>query len=180
MKMIVKFVIITIAILLLLSILVFVCNQTNIEDNRKEKWIYDYMENAVTYVIVIPKRKEYIDDVMKKIGIDYIRFDAVMKDTIDREELANEGIIKVNSKIDKHQNHGRIACHLSHINVLKQFLNGNKEVCFIFEDDIALPENVTEVKQKVINVIQNLPKDWQMFNFGKCWDQCNNMSLLYN
>jgi len=148
------------------------------KDKEKEEWVYDYMDNAVVYAIVIPKRKEYIDDVMKKIGIDYIPFNAVLKDAIDRDELISEGIIKKESKINKQENHGRIACHLSHIGVLKEFLKSDKDVCFVFEDDIALPNNVEDIKQKVINIIKNIPADWQMFNFGKCWDRCNNMEYI--
>lgn len=150
----------------------------NRKKEEKEGWVYDYMENAVVYAIVIPKRKAYIDDVMKKIGIDYIPFDAVLKDTINRDELRSEGIIKKDSKIDRPENHGRIACHLSHIGVLREFLKGDKDVCFVFEDDIALPNNVDDIKQKIINILKHMPSDWQMFNFGKCWDRCNNMEFI--
>ena len=41
----------------------------------------------VIYVITLPKRKEYIKDIMKKLKIECKIFDAILKDKLDKKKL---------------------------------------------------------------------------------------------
>ena len=141
--------------------------------NVKKNWIDDLFDQ--TYVITIPKRKKYINKIMNIMKINPIIFKAVEKDKLDRKKLIEENIIEKDSILVN----GKIACHLSHVEVLKSFLKNSKSrTCFIFEDDIKLPDNLTSRINKIKKIIKSIPSNWDLINFGKCWDICSNTDII--
>ena len=104
---------------------------------------------------------------------------AFNKNNIDRNHLINTNFISN----DYNQNNGRIACHYSHIMVLKYFLKSNKKNCIIFEDDIKKIDFDT-FKSKHQNILieslNKLPKDYDILYFGRCWDDCKKQNYLTN
>ena len=99
-------------------------------------------------------------------------FEAVKKDKLKLEELKRDGIITKDCNL----NNGRIACHLSHLSVMDEFLNDpNSERMLIFEDDLLDNggTDLANVQSTIKNVMNNIPDDWDLIYFGKCWDLCN-------
>ena len=141
--------------------------------NVKKNWIDNLFDE--TYVITIPKRKNYVNKIMKTMKIKPVVFKAFEQDKLDRNQLIEKNIIEKDSKIAN----GRIACHLSHVEVLKSFLNNSKsKTCFIFEDDVKLPDNLTTRINKIKKIMKAIPSDWDLINFGRCWDICSNTEII--
>ena len=72
-----------------------------------------------------------------------------------------------------HVNDGELACTISHMSALSNFLNSSKDSVLIFEDDIKQEGNAS-VPSKFTTTMQNVPEDWEFINFGRCWDECEN------
>ena len=147
--------------------------------SKKEKysWIHEYFDDVI--IITLPKRKEKMKSIMNSLKIAPIYFDAILKDNLNKNELIKSNIITNDSDL----NIGRIACHLSHITVLKKFLEATSETCFIFEDDLYKPDNLSELKTQFNQInfyIKNnkLLNDWDIINFGRCWDNCDNQQII--
>ena len=74
---------------------------------------------------------------------------------------------------------GKIACHYSHIAVLKKFYNSNYKNCFIFEDDLKeLDLDEKEYNKRIKNVMTNIPSTYDLIYFGRCWDKCHKQIYL--
>lgn len=123
------------------------------------------------YCIAIPKRFNYIN----KILFDYFQFPKskvtfikpFLKDKLDREELSKKGIISEYCTL----NMGEIACYLSHIRVLKQFLRSKEDYVIVFEDDLE-KNNKEFVHEKINNIIQTVPKNFDIIYLGRYNDLC--------
>lgn len=123
------------------------------------------------YCIAIPKRLEYI----KKTLFDYFQFPKTkvtfikpyLKDKLDKEELIKKGIVDKNCTL----NLGQIACYLSHTKVLKQFLKSKEEQVIVFEDDLKRKDK-NIVHDKINNIIQIVPKDFDIIYLGRYYDWC--------
>jgi len=154
-------------IFLFLIIIIYIL--INKRENFTSKSIlHNYFDSI--YVITLPKRRQYIENIMLKMQIFPTYFNAINKDLIDRNKLINEGFIHKNYK----NSNGRIACHNSHINVLKQFLKTKNNSCFIFEDDIkGLDMSKTSFNEIVSESIKQLPTSYDIIYFGRCWDTCS-------
>lgn len=142
-------------------------------DNIEKEWL-DNMFDKV-YIITIPKRRNHVNMITRTMKIDPIIFNAVNKNNLDKPALIEEGKLSAMCIL----NSGRIACHMSHISVIEDFLKDEKaKTCFIFEDDIELPSDVLEVKNLIEKCYESLPEDWDIINFGKCWDDCNSSVVI--
>jgi|SRR6476620_763145 len=118
-------------------------------------------------VITLQKRKQYITSTLKKMNINITTlFDAIIGSTLNRTELIKNGILDKDCKL----NDNVVACALSHYNLIKKFYNGNSKNLFVFEDDIEYSSNYL---MKLNNI--DLPKDYDLINFGHCWNTCYNM-----
>ena len=162
-------------ILILVIIIFYIIRLKYKQDFKKESYsnnntnqLHHYFSQI--YVIVIPDRKEYIKAVMKQIKINPIIFDAILKKDINKQQLLESKFLHPKNTV----NNGRIACHLSHMTVLEKFLETDKNNCFIFEDDLQMPVISLEEMNKYINhVMLNIPKDYDIIYFGRCWDYCH-------
>ena len=63
--------------------------------------------------------------------------------------------------------------------LLKNFVNSNDNTIFIFEDDISSKVK-KNYKQIIENAMSNIPNDWDIVYFGRCWDNCNEMKKITN
>lgn len=124
------------------------------------------------YCIAIPKRKAYMENTLYK----YFQFPKskvtfikpILKDKLDRNDLITNKIITKKCKL----NMGEIACYLSHIKTLKQFLASNNKYCLIFEDDIEAKNRKTTIK-KMNTILNNVPKNFNILYLGRCYDLCH-------
>ena len=141
----------------------------------KYNWIYDHFDKC--YIIYLDKRKESIEKLFKYLNIEPTMFSAIHKDIIQRDVLIQNNLINEDSSL----NMGRIACHLSHLYVLQEFLKNDKlQTCIIFEDDLAIPKNLNRLVKRFNKAMKDLPKDWDIINFGGCWDTCNTRTRITN
>lgn len=140
--------------------------------------IYNYQESLTSknfsflneyfsqvYVITLPQRKEYIQQIMEAIKVDCIYFPAILKQKINREHLISLGLISPQNLL----NNAQIACHLSHITILKKFLKSSARNCLIFEDDISMPQ-VNKIN--LPEMLSLIPSDYDIIYLGRCWDSC--------
>jgi len=147
------------------------------------KYLYQYKKNILhnyfddIYIITLPQRKEYIKTIMDDLKINPIYFEAIDKNRIDYNKLLNNNFIL--KDYYKPTNHGRIACHYSHMKILETFLKTDKKSCFIFEDDIS-PINIEykDYNNIIKNSLDNLPSDWDIIKLGRCWDNCTKMDKI--
>jgi GR25 family glycosyltransferase involved in LPS biosynthesis len=147
-------------------------NYYNIESKNALNRHFD-----IVYIITLPKRREYIKNIMEKLNIDYEIFDAKLKDKLDKKKLKKHNFIAKNYK----GNDGRIACHLSHMSVMNKFINSNYNNCFIFEDDLKEPEiTLDEMNHIVDNAMMNVPFSYDLIYFGRCWDKCDKQINVKN
>ena len=125
------------------------------------------------YVITLPQRKTYIQNIMRKINLNCFYYPAFLKKNINKQELIKSGFLSPQFKI----NEGQIACHLSHILVLKKFLKSNFRNCLIFEDDLKIPQ----VSSSLLDVTMSMiPRNYDIIYLGRCWDSCKKTTHLNN
>ena len=120
------------------------------------------------YVITLPNRQEYIQDVMEQMSIEYIFHPATLKDNIHEGELINNGFLSQDHQL----NLGQIACHVSHIKVLNKFLMSPFKNCLIFEDDISISNDIKFKQDDLYKILNSIPSDYDLIYLGRCWDNC--------
>jgi GR25 family glycosyltransferase involved in LPS biosynthesis len=142
-------------------------------ENVNDSWLNDLFDGGV-YVITMESRKEHITKTMKEMKVKAEIFDAIDSKILDRAELISMGKITPFCNL----NTPRIACHLSHHAVLNKFLSTTAQSCFIFEDDVGVPRDLVDTSKKMQYIMANIPPDWDVINFGRCWDNCAEAKLI--
>lgn len=132
-------------------------------------------ENTGMYVLYVPKREQYIKDVMKKMKLNPEFVQGPDKNKLDLEQLKKDKIIETNIKLSR----GEIACYLGHLNILKKFVESDYKYALIFEDDVKLPDNVDETYEKIKYSINNVPKNTDFLYLGFYREQCDKL-IKYN
>lgn len=159
-------------ILIILSILGYIINNTM----RKEKhtqyneynWLYNYFDKI--YTITLPERINNVLHFSEILNFKPQIFQAILKKNLNKQDLINNGVVSKSCGLTM----GEIACYLSHLAVLEKFLNDeNAKTCLIFEDDVQIPKNVEQIKKKINHAMKTIPDDWDMINFGRGWDNCS-------
>ena len=129
----------------------------------KDNWLYDYFDEI--NVIYIPKRLDYCQKIFKKLLVNPKFVAGILKDTITpTKELSN----------------GKIACYLSHVNILKNFLKSKNNTCLIFEDDIKPNNSIHNMDIILKDVFSNIPEDWDVLYLGRCLDSCAKDNKISN
>ena len=98
-----------------------------------------------------PDRLESFDAQAKMHGIEYTRFPAVTTDSTKRGARTK-------------------ACRESHRKVIKSALDEEVKRLFVFEDDAQFVEDFNE---RLENLYNKLPEDWDMFYLGAWHFHCN-------
>ena len=146
----------------------------------KEKGIEKYegnsnFENTGMYLLYVPKREQYIKDVMKKMKLNPEFVQGPDKNKLDLEQLKKDKIIEKNTKLSK----GEIACYLGHLKILKKFVESDYKYALIFEDDVKLPNNIDETYEKIKYSINNIPENTNLLYLGFYWEVCKKI-IKYN
>lgn len=159
--------------IIILNFFVLILNNKN---SLIENFTFHNVHQTQSYVLYIPKREEYIKNVMNKIGLTPQYILGPPKAEVDREQLYKDGIMsKSYYDRNKKEEKGEVAVYLGHISILKEFLKSDKKYALIFEDDIFLPKKENEQKEmgtKINHLINNLPHDAEMVYFGYCFEDC--------
>jgi GR25 family glycosyltransferase involved in LPS biosynthesis len=109
-------------------------------DNLSEKPWHEYVD--IIYYINLDHRTdrntEFLEEMkrMKVPSSKIVRFSAVNK--------CNE------------RGRGHIGCSLSHLNVVKMFIESNLDTCIIFEDDFKFTQELFDINKMFQNVFNNL------------------------
>ena len=127
------------------------------------------------YVITLPKRVEYVKETFKKMRITYTHFNAIVVTQDTKRKLLETGRLARHNNL---KNLGELGCSLSHLTIIenfyKQTTKENSSV-FIFEDDIVLD---TDYMKKLKTVMDNIPSDWDIINFSRCWADCGKDNMV--
>lgn len=167
--------IIVIIVIIVLVLFLFFLNKSENFSNFDIHPLNKYFDSV--NVVTVPKRKKRIVNIMKNFGINVNIINATLVKDINYEELVENNF--VSSKYLSDKNKGRVACHYSQIKLLQKFVNSNDNTIFIFEDDIS--SNVTNNYKNIIDdTMKNIPNDWDIVFFGRCWDNCNKMDYIQN
>jgi GR25 family glycosyltransferase involved in LPS biosynthesis len=135
---------------------------------------------------------------MKQLKIKCIFVPAVMRDTLPTlSELLKKKIISkyllINNKklkIDKYpfldlnkwelenkeevsKLKGVIGLQLSYLKIFEDFIKCDDSHCFIFEDDILLPDDPKIINKRLKSIFTKELKEWDYLNLGRCYDKCN-------
>lgn len=97
----------------------------------------------------------------------------VLRDSLDYQTLIDDGIITSFLGIPYPSSKGflgKVACSLSHAKVLKQFLDSEKEIALIFEDDNRIPNDPKATRKKIELLMQD--KSWDFLNLSPCFCEC--------
>lgn len=123
--------------------------------------------NINIYVLYIPKRINYIKEIVKKKNLNPIYIQGPLKDNYQINEFIKHGILKKNTSL----NIGRICCHLGHLKILYNFLKTDKNHAIIMEDDIQI--NNSDFNKKINNIVENIPNDADLIYFTYCYENIN-------
>lgn len=134
-----------------------------------------------TRCIALPSRRDHAESVLRSVGIPYEIVDPVLKDQLDLNELRTKGFLSNQSKLNK----GRIACHMSHLKTLHEFLLSPEEnrFCTVFEDDIMTFYSQKEIFQVTNELFKDLQQNritWDVVYLSKCWENCERTNKIGN
>ena len=162
-----------ISLLITICFLLFIVSMgVTVYNNDSKK--YNKFTKIPMYCIYIPKREDSIKKVFKKLNLDVTFMKGIDKNTIDIDNL-----VKMNKIIPwGKENIGRIACHYSHLMVIKEFLKSGDERCIIFEDDLYCNYSKKKVSDILTKIFNNLPEDCDILYLGYCWEICKHMTKV--
>ena len=136
------------------------------ESNPKD-WLQKLFDDR--QIITIPERYEHVLSFCYSFNIKPTIYNAILKKDLSYNNVYN---LKI----------GEIACALSQEAVLKQFVNnGSRHLLMLEDDNMALTHsfysdiglNLINVRDFIKNAVFNLPSDWDVLYFGRCWDDCD-------
>lgn len=111
-----------------------------------------------TYLINLdrtPDRLSIMKNELAKCEMEFVRVRAVDSRNLDTSKF----IIKNHYK--REISLGEIGCYMSHVKVMKQFLNSDNEFAVILEDDIKLQNDFKQIVEKVMDGYTLLPEKHQ-------------------
>ena len=132
-------------------------------------FITDYFKDNVWY-INLDKRKDRNNNVINQFNRLNIRARKFSAIDAENNEIVNMEFNKKNTKLSKRE----IACTLSHRYIWKYIVQNKIPWTLIFEDDIYIPEEITQ-KQFGEGMIESLcgKRNPQIIFFGACLDKNN-------
>lgn len=131
--------------------------------------------------IALPSRRDHAESVLRSVGIPYEIMEPVLKDQLNVDELKAQGFLSENSPLNK----GRIACHMSHLKTLKEFLLSSEEhrFCTVFEDDIMTFYSQREIFYITNGLFDDMQRNgiqWDVVYLSKCWENCERTRKIGN
>ena len=129
------------------------------KEPEPEKKRFSLGDNVKTYVINLEERKDRLNAFKKNSDIEYTRFNA-----IDGQKLKpNEQLQKIFEGNDYNMRVGLVGVAMSHIKLLIELINSDKEMFLIFEDDITFGHKFEE---QLKHVIKNAQSGWERIYLG--------------
>jgi len=141
---------------------------------QQENWIYDFVDKA--YIIALPQRRKSVLKILDDIGIKPNVHPAYLEKYIDKRKLLDEGFILPGTTVTN----ARISCHYSHMQVLQTFVSSGAKTCVIFEDDLKVNFDQSEIQKYFTDMWADLPEDWDIISIGKCYDLCSPSNVTSN
>ena len=135
------------------------------------------------YCICLPKRKKHTTKFFETIQMTPTYTPVMTIDELEQQginKLRRKGIIddtyykKLELVGDKELRkwYGKIACSLSHMNAMRQFVQDKEDIGLIFEDDNHTPDktNVSTIHKRLEAIIHELDKSgsWYFCNLSPC------------
>lgn len=121
-------------------------------------------------VITLMRKKERVENVINEMAraiIDFEYFEA-----IDGKSYSDDAFLKLmlEHNIFEHNkaSKGPLSCTLSHILLLKEFLDSDHEYLTVFEDDIYFPPIFMD---KIDQIIKQLPDQFDKIYLGHCGER---------
>ena len=136
------------------------------------------------YCICLPERKQHAELFFTTVDITpiYSNIETIPHVKQNIVNLKSNNIIEDNYEIKNESYYGKIACSISHINALKLFLESDKNIGLIFEDDNHIPnkEDVDSIKNNIREILDELStiKDWYFCNLSPCMSNKYNINQL--
>ena len=156
-------------------IVLLICYRSIIFNRTTESFNNIKNTQLLSYVITLPNRKEYIQQIMPGFHLEPIIFPAILKKNLARINLIENKFLNPDSKL----NMGQIACHYSHIQALKSFLKTPQPWALIFEDDIeAAKQDKGYYKTRIENILRGVPPNFDLIYLGRCYDKCQYDQLI--
>lgn len=146
--------------------------------NKSDKKLNDTIHRV--YSIVLPERLQHIKTFLQKSGIHNASLlKAFPKSKIPKNnkdlgngQLVNNNYLNKKDANNKYINTGRVACHISHMMILRDFVyetSDDVKTALILEDDIKIPEkNITKDIDEFIHKTKDL--EWDALFLGFCWE----------
>jgi glycosyl transferase, family 25 len=100
--------------------------------------------NFSTFLINLDRateRMQQMDDQLQQLNIPYTRISGILGDLLE-DPIKEFDEIGYQIRTGKHKNKREIGCYLSHIKVLKAFLETDHSHALILEDDARLPDDI--------------------------------------
>ena len=138
-------------------------------------YCYFYTNDTLSipmYCIYIPKREQSIKNFFTNKNLNVTFVQGYDKLGVDIKELHKHKLILP----WPYMNEGRVACHTSHLQVIKQFLDTDEDRCIIFEDDLQTKYDINELHNLLKQTIDNIPEDCDILYLGYCWERCNKIT----
>jgi GR25 family glycosyltransferase involved in LPS biosynthesis len=112
-----------------------------------------------------------MEKMMRRYNIKADIFPAYLKDNMDKQKLIDEGFITPDCTL----NNGRICCHYSHMQVLKNFLDDpHSKNILVFEDDMDQKYSGSEQLNNIIKpYLENVPYGWNYLNLSGSYEDCD-------
>lgn len=138
-----------------------------LSNSNKKDWLDEIFD--MRQIITISSRKKNVSLFCKSLEINETIFNAILKADISYNNVYN---LKI----------GEIACAMSQEAVLRKFVESDAKSLMLFEDDV-MPINhevytnsgitLNHIKKYIEKCVQNLPSNWDVIYFGRCWDNCS-------
>ena len=129
--------------------------------NSKENFEDNNIDRYKLYFIVLQKDKKrvmHINNIIKKFNIqNYEIISAVDGNKLNIDEIIKNNYI-TEEKFNK-MRRGAIGCSISHIRLWERLQKENNDFFIILEDDVYFNK---DFKNRLINYIKNLPKDFDI------------------
>ena len=118
-------------------------------------------------VVTLLRRNERVNNVkhqMSRAGIKYDIYPAFDGLSCSDDEYYHEQI-KNNVFGHSGASKGLLCCSISHIKLLREFIENDQEYLTVFEDDIIFP---LEFDNQINRIVDNLPDDFDIVYLGHC------------
>jgi GR25 family glycosyltransferase involved in LPS biosynthesis len=158
--------IILILIIILLLILVYLIITKYTKLIQPYDDLYAIKKTYLINLDIRPDRLKFIDEMLKRENIDYIRFPAIYGKELKDDDPAYKQYFNESVKLSP----GQYGCALSHIKIYEMIVNDNElndeDLICIFEDDITLETDFKNKTNEFIKNINKLDKDWRIALLG--------------